>query len=60
MSTQSSRLDKTLLNEAKKTGVKFSRSGPKQLEHWARLGQLMEQNPTLTYVEIHQLLLNQK
>jgi hypothetical protein len=34
-----------------------NRSTPKQIEHWAKVGRIVEQNPDLTYDFIKGLLL---
>lgn len=33
------------------------RSVPRQIEHWARIGRIVEENPDLSYDDIRQLLL---
>ena len=43
------KLSDELLAEAKRHASAFSRSVPKQIEHWATLGRIAEQNPDLSY-----------
>lgn len=45
--SQSQRLSDELVNAAKAQAKKFHRSTAQQIEHWARLGQLME--PALSF-----------
>ncbi|MFZ4682934.1 MAG: TA system antitoxin ParD family protein [Terrimicrobiaceae bacterium] len=40
--SQSIRLNDSLIKEAKKSARLFDRSPPQQIEHWARLGRVME------------------
>ncbi|MGI9340771.1 MAG: TA system antitoxin ParD family protein, partial [Psychrobacter sp.] len=35
------------------------RTPPKQIEHWATIGQIMEDNPDLSYEFVRQLLIAQ-
>ncbi|MCO6441666.1 MAG: ParD-like family protein [Nitrococcus mobilis] len=51
------KLSDQLIREAKTVGQAMSRSAPKQLEHWARIGRIAEENPELTYSEIQGILL---
>jgi len=41
------KLSDALVNDAKATAVAMHRSIPKQIEHWARLGKIAEENPDL-------------
>ena len=50
-------LDEKLVKEAKSYSIVFSRSVPKQIEHWARIGHIAEDNPDLTYSDIKDMLL---
>ena len=50
------KLSDELVREAKAVGRAMSRSAPKQLEHWARIGRIAEDNPELTYSEIQGIL----
>lgn len=49
MATLSVRLDKGLINRAAAIGKVLSRTSPKQIEHWAKIGKVMEENPELSY-----------
>ena len=49
MATESIRLDYTLIGKAKIIGNALSRSPAKQIEHWAKIGRMMEDNPELPY-----------
>jgi hypothetical protein len=49
MATSSVRLDSTLVEKAEIIGKALSRSTPKQIEHWAKIGAIMEDNPDLPY-----------
>jgi len=50
-------LDKKLIQEAKSQSKVLSRSVPKQIEHWARIGRIAEDNPDLNYIQIKDMLL---
>ncbi|KTD64826.1 ParD-like family protein [Legionella spiritensis] len=54
---QSVRLPDDLVNQAKATGSVMSRSGAGQIEHWAKIGRIAEENPDLTYEFIKDILL---
>jgi hypothetical protein len=49
MTTESIRLDSVLISKAKIIGGALSRSPAKQIEHWAKIGRIMEDNPELPY-----------
>ena len=49
MATASVRLDQDLLEKASIMGEALNRSLPKQIEHWAKIGEMMEDNPDLPY-----------
>ena len=53
-------LSDELVQEAKKYAVAFSRSTPKQIEHWARIGRMSEEEGKLTYNEIIEKLMFDK
>lgn len=59
MGTANLRLDETLVSEAKLVGEVMSRSAAKQVEHWAKIGKIMEDNPDLTFEFVKQTLLAQ-
>lgn len=50
------KLDDTLVEAARIYGEASHRSAPKQIEHWATLGRIAEQNPDLSYEFIIGLL----
>jgi hypothetical protein len=50
-------LDKTLVDTARSYSIVQSRSVPKQIEHWAKIGRIAEENPDLTYEVIQGILL---
>lgn len=48
------------LHEAAKLMAKaMSRSINSQAEYWMRIGQLIEENPSITYTEVLQILIKQ-
>jgi hypothetical protein len=52
------RLDDALIAEAKVTGRVMNRSAAKQIEHWAKIGKIMEDNPDLNYMFVRDVLLS--
>lgn len=50
-------LDENLINQAKIQSKVLHRSVPKQIEHWAAIGHIAEDNPDLTYSQIKDMLL---
>lgn len=50
-------LDNTLVNIAKTYSIAQCRSIAKQIEHWAKIGRIAEENPDLTYEAIEGILL---
>jgi hypothetical protein len=59
MSTASIRLNKALVDKAYAISKAQHRTPPKQIEHWATIGQIMEDNPDLSYEFVRQLLIAQ-
>lgn len=57
MSTTSVRLDDELIERATIIGRALSRSTPKQIEHWAKIGEMMEENPDLPYELVRQAII---
>ncbi|MEW2741595.1 ParD-like family protein [Providencia rettgeri] len=53
------RLDDGFVSDAKVHAEAKSRSVPKQIEHWAKIGRIAEDNPDLPYSFIEELLLAQ-
>lgn len=46
-----------LVEEAKRYAGVYSRSTPKQIEYWAKIGKIAEENPDLPYDFIKDVLL---
>ena len=51
------RISEKLLNEAKKYSRVDHRSITGQIEHWAKIGKCVEENPDLTYSLIKEILM---
>lgn len=51
------KLPDELVNEARTVGKALSRSTPKQIEHWAKIGRAAEDNPDLPIGFIADLLI---
>ena len=49
-------LDEELVAEAKIIGLLYSRPVESQLEYWATVGKLMEQNPDLSYAFVKDVM----
>jgi len=49
-------LSKSLVVQAKLAGASRSRSVAEQVEHWSRIGRVMEQNPDLPLALIREIL----
>lgn len=49
MATTSIRLDQELIAKATIKAKALSRTTSKQIEHWAKVGAIMEENPELSY-----------
>jgi len=43
------KLSNEIMNEAGKYALTYARSVPMQIEHWARIGKIAEENPDLPY-----------
>lgn len=54
---QSIKLSDELLQEAGIYATVYSRSIPKQIEYWSRIGKIAEENPDLSYEFIKEILL---
>jgi hypothetical protein len=52
------KLSDSLIGDAKRYAKLNSRSVPKQIEHWAKIGKIAEENPDLPYEFIHGVLLS--
>lgn len=59
MSTSSVRLDQALIDKASVMGRAMNRSVPKQIEYWAKVGEIMEDNPDLSYEFVRQAIIAQ-
>ena len=51
------KLPDEMISEAKRYGEIYSRSTPKQIEYWVRIGKIAEENPDLPYSFIKDILL---
>lgn len=51
------KLSDSLVSEARRYGAIYSRSLPKQIEFWSRIGMNAEENPDLPYAFIKDILL---
>ncbi len=56
MST-SIKLSDELIREARRYGAVYSRSTPKQIEYWSKIGKIAEENPDLPYAFIQEILI---
>ncbi len=57
MSSTSIRLDQELLQRATIMAKALNRTTPKQIEHWAKIGEIMEDNPDLPYEFVRQAII---
>ena len=57
MSTASVRLDQDLVEKAAIMAKALNRTTPKQIEHWAKIGKMMEDNPDLPYEFVRQAII---
>ena len=53
------KLSDDIVNDAKRYGEVYSRSTTKQIEYWAGIGKIAEENPDLPYAFIKDILLAQ-
>ncbi len=58
MSSTSIRLDQELLQRATIMAKALNRTTPKQIEHWAKIGEIMEDNPDLPYEFVRQAIIS--
>jgi len=56
MATTSIRLDQELIEKATTMAKALNRTPPKQIEHWAKIGKIMEDNPDLPYEFVKQAI----
>lgn len=54
------KLSDELITEARRYGDIYSRSAPKQIEYWSKIGKIMEENQDLPYSFVKQILLAQR
>ena len=54
------KLSDKLVSEARRFGAVYSRSTPKQIEYWSRIGKIAEENPDLSYAFIREILIAQE
>ncbi|MBB5321916.1 MULTISPECIES: TA system antitoxin ParD family protein [Marinobacter] len=59
MATNSVRLDEELVQKASIIAKALNRTTPKQIEHWAKIGEMMEDNPDLPYEFVRQAIIAQ-
>ena len=57
MATTSVRLDQALVEKATIMAKALNRTPPKQIEHWAKIGEIMEDNPDLPYEFVKQAII---
>ena len=57
MSTSSVRLDQELVIKAAVKAKALNHSTARQIEHWARIGEMMEDNPDLPYEFVKQAII---
>ncbi|PSL10934.1 ParD-like antitoxin of type II ParDE toxin-antitoxin system [Marinobacterium halophilum] len=58
MATTSVRLDQDLVEKATIMGKALNRTTPKQIEHWAKIGKIMEDNPDFSYDFVKQVIIS--
>jgi hypothetical protein len=51
------KLSDELIAEARRYGDVYSRSAPKQIEYWSRIGKIAEENPDMPYNFIKDILI---
>lgn len=56
MSSTTVKLSDELVKDARRYGQMQSRSVPKQIEYWSRIGKIVEENPDLPYSFIKDIL----
>ncbi|MEL6710275.1 MAG: hypothetical protein AAFP10_00105 [Pseudomonadota bacterium] len=57
MATASIRIDHDLFDKAAIMANASNRTTPKQVEHWAKIGEIMEDNPDLPYAFVRQAMI---
>lgn len=51
------KLSDKLIADARRYGKIYSRSAPKQIEYWSKIGRIAEENPDLPYEFIKDILI---
>jgi hypothetical protein len=54
------KLSDQLVKDARRFGEIYSRSIPKQIEYWSRIGKIAEENPDLSFDFIKDILMAQQ
>lgn len=54
------KLSETIISEARIISKALNRSTAGQIEHWAKIGKIAEENPDLTYQFIKDILIAQQ
>lgn len=57
MATTSVRIDQELFDKAAIMAKALNRTTSKQIEHWAKIGEMMEDNPDLPYEFVKQAVI---
>lgn len=57
MPTSSIRLNQDLAEKATIMAKAFNRTPPKHIEHWAKIGEMMKDNPELPYEFVKQAII---
>jgi hypothetical protein len=58
MNSRAVRLSRDTIMKAHKYAAVFSRSVSNQIEHWAKIGRIAEENPDLSYNFIKDILMS--
>lgn len=58
--SRSIKLSDELINAATTTGKALHRSPPRQIEYWARIGKIAEENPDLPLGFVRDILISQE
>ncbi|MGB9152225.1 MAG: ParD-like family protein [Alphaproteobacteria bacterium] len=54
------KISEDLVKKARSSGAVYSRSIPKQIEYWSRIGKIAEENPDLSFAFIKDILMAQQ
>jgi hypothetical protein len=54
------KLSENIVDEARIVSKALNRSVANQIEHWAKIGKIVEENPDLTYEFIKDILIGQR